>query len=258
MRNTGFNAAAAVLALSLSLAACASDSSIDPAAPTVAPATARPDRAAAAPVDAYRAWLAALGAQDAAASCARHAPQLTIDLRYEAILLERARLGDPCTDFVAVLWEQPEREYEPLDVEATQVTAEDALLAVDFPGRDQTVRMIRQNTRWLVAESAPRTDDNESPGAPADAAGPARWLEVWCDLELAMTPAELIELMGPASGTYTIANGGEPQLYWTKDQYDFRAYLDTDPPRGRTTDLVGDYDRLSATQRSALTCPELR
>lgn len=31
-----------------------------------------------------------------------------------------------------------------------------------------------------------------------------------------MTPAELTLLMGQASGTYTIADGGEPQLYWTK------------------------------------------
>ncbi len=216
------------------------------------------DPAAAEPVAAYRGWLEALDARDAAAACARHAPQLTIDLRFEAILLKRASLGDPCVDFVAVLWEQPEREYDPLDIEATQVTDEDALLAVDFPGQDQTVRMIKQNTRWFVEESVPRTDANESTGGPEGASGPERWLDAWCDTELDMTPAELTELMGEASGTYTIANGGEPQLYWTLDQYDFRAYLDVDPPNGRTLDLVGDYDRLSATERAGLTCPELR
>ena len=45
------------------------------------------------PVAAYRAWLDALSAEDAEAACARHAPGLTIDLRYEAILLDRASLG---------------------------------------------------------------------------------------------------------------------------------------------------------------------
>ncbi|MGA8845330.1 MAG: hypothetical protein WB471_01810, partial [Nocardioides sp.] len=213
---------------------------------------------AAGPVAAYQAWLAALDVRDAAAACARHAPQLTIDLRLEAILLKRARLGDPCVGFVAVLWEQPEREYEPLGIEVTQVTDEDALLAVDFPGRDQTVRMIQQNARWLVAETEPRTDRAPVPSDGTTASGPERWLDAWCDLELEMTPAELSALMGPASGTYTIGNGGEPQLYWTRDQYDFRAYLDIDPPTGRAIDLVGDYDRLSGAERAGLTCPELR
>ena len=217
----------------------------------------------AAPVAAYVAWLDALAARDASAACARHAPQLTIDLRYEAILLKRASLGDPCVDFVAVLWEQPEREYAPIGVEVTQVTDEDALLAVDFPGRDQTVRMIQQNTRWLVEESVPRTDSADSeidtaPNGPTTVGDPERWLDVWCDLELSMSPQQLTDLMGEASGTYTIANGGEPQLYWARDQYDFRAYLDTDPPTGRTIDLVGDYDRLTASERAGLTCPELR
>jgi len=208
-------------------------------------------------VTAYRAWLAALDAQDAQAACARHAPQLTIDLRYEAILLKRARLGDPCTDFVAVLWEQPDREYVPSGVEVTQLTDEDALLAVDFPGEDQTVRMIQQNTRWLVEESVARSSASET-SDPAGTDDPRRWLAVWCDLELGMSPTELTDLMGGASGTYTIANGGEPQLYWTQDQYDFRAYLDTDPPGGRAIDLVGDYDRLTSAERDGLTCPELR
>ncbi len=219
------------------------------------------DRATA-PVAAYRAWLSALADQDAAAACAQHAPQLTIDLRNEAILLRRARLGDPCVDFVAVLWEQPDREYDVLGIEATQVTDEDALLAVDFADQDQTVRMIRQDTRWLVEESVPRTGSaDRGPRAterPAAASSPDRWLDVWCDLDLAMTPAELTASMGEPSGTYTIGDGGEPQLYWTQDQYDFRAYLDTDPPRGRAIDLVGDYDRLAAAERDALTCPELR
>ena len=228
--------------------------SADPAEPDEA------DEAGEAPVAAYRAWLDALDARDAQAACARHAPELTIALRYEAILLKRARLGDPCVDFVAVLWEQPEREYDPIGVEVTQVTDEDAFLAVDFPEVDQTVRMVKNRTRWVVEESVPRTDDTGSPDATAPAGGgdPEQWLDVWCDLELTMSPSELTELMGEPSGTYTIANGGEPQLYWTRDQYDFRAYLDTDPPNGQAIDLVGDYDRLTAAERDGLTCPELR
>ena len=225
--------------------ATAINTATNTATPTTAPTAAAPTP----PEAAYRAWLDALAEQAAQAACARHAPQLTIDLRLEAILLKRAELGDPCVDFVAVLWEQPDREYDPVGIEVTQVTDEDALLAVDFPGRDQTVRMIRQNTRWLVEESVPRAED---------AAGPQRWLAAWCDLELAMVPSELTELMGDPSGTYTIADGGEPQLYWAQDQYDFRAYLDTDPPAGQASDLVGDYDRLTADERAGLSCPELR
>ncbi len=75
-----------------------------------------------------------------------------------------------------------------------------------------------------------------------------------------MTVDQLTGLMGEPSGTYTIANGGEPQLYWAQDQYDFRAYLDDDPPGGVVTEagLVGDYDRLTAAERDGLACPELR
>jgi hypothetical protein len=250
------------LVASLAVAGCGRDEAPGPTplagldspspAPTRATATEAEAEAEAAPVAAYRAWLDALADRDAQAACARHAPRLTIDLRLEAVLLDRAELGDPCTSFVAVLWEQPEREYDPLGIEVTQLTAEDALLAVDLPGRDQTVRMVQQDTRWLVEESVPRTGD---PGGTDD---PQRWLAAWCDLELAMSPAELTTRMGEPSGTYTIANGGEPQLYWARDQYDFRAYLDTDPPAGRVVDLVGDYDRLTADERAGLTCPELR
>ena len=60
---------------------------------------------------------------------------------------------------------------------------------------------------------------------------------------------------GATVGRYTVANGGEPQLWWADRQYDFRAYLDS---AGKVLDLVGDYDRLDAADRSVLTCPELR
>lgn len=66
---------------------------------------------------------------------------------------------------------------------------------------------------------------------------------------------EVTALMGPPSGEYTISNGGEPQLWWAADQYDFRAYLE---PDGTVLDLVGDYDALSAADRDRLDCPELR
>jgi hypothetical protein len=207
------------------------------------PAPATPGDAA---VAAYAAWLDALQDHDAAAACARHAPELTIALRQEAILVDRAELGDPCTGFVAILWEDPQREYEPLGVEATQVTGEDAILAADFPEVDQTVTMALTNGSWFVAASTARID-----GAP----GPERWLAAWCTLELGMDRAVAAAVMGEPSGEYTVSDGGEPQLYWTQLPYDFRAYLDA---AGRVIDLVGDYDALSAADRSRLSCPELR
>jgi hypothetical protein len=195
---------------------------------------------------AYRAWLTALESRDAAAACARHAPDFTIALRLEAILLHRAELGDPCVGFVAVLWEDKAREYRPTAIELTQLTEEDALLAVDFPTVDETVRMERRHGDWFVASTEPRDEDG---------ADPARWVRSWCDLSVGMDRDEVIELMGTASGEYTVANGGEPQLWWADRQYDFRAYLDVD---GAVLDLVGDYDRLEAADRDQLGCPELR
>jgi hypothetical protein len=212
-----------------------------------APATpATPATPGDAAVASYVAWLDALQDHDAAAACARHAPELTIALRQEAILVDRAELGDPCTGFVAILWEDPEREYEPLGVEATQVTDEDAILAADFPGLDQTVTMARTDGSWFVAASTART---------VGGSDPEHWLTGWCDLELGMDRAAVVAVMGAPSGEYTVSNGGEPQLYWARRQYDFRAYLDLD---GRVLDLVGDYDALSAEDRSRLSCPELR
>ncbi|HET9423658.1 MAG TPA: hypothetical protein VFO49_21140 [Nocardioides sp.] len=197
-------------------------------------------------VAAYDAWLAALKAHDAEGACARHAPELTIERRQRAILKHRAELGDPCVGFVALLWEDPAREYLPLDIEVTQETGEDGELAVDFPGTDETVSMQRRNGRWLVADVTPRS---------AGDADTARWVQGWCDLSLDMRRDEVVAVMGPPSGEYTVANGGEPQLWWADRQYDFRVYLDLD---GRLLDLVGDYDRLDAADRQLLDCPELR
>lgn len=196
-------------------------------------------------VTSYESWLSALADHDARAACSWHAPELTIELRQRAILEHRASLGDPCTGFVALLWEDPAREYDPLGIEVTHDNGEDAELAVDFPGTDETASMQRRNGRWLVAEVAPRT-------AGAD---PARWVAGWCTLRADMGREEVIEVMGPPSGEYTVADGGEPQLWWADRQYDFRVYLDTD---GSILDLVGDYDRLAAADRQVLTCPELR
>lgn len=192
---------------------------------------------------AYRSWLAALAAHDAAAACARHAPELTIALRQRAIVDHRAELGEPCTDFVAVLWEDPTTETDPTGIEITQRTGEDALLAVDFPEVDQTVRMIARHGGWYVASSTTR-------GAGAD-----RWLGAWCSLAVGMDRKDVVELMGEPSGEYTVDNGGEPQLWWARAPYDFRAYLDVD---GSVLELVGDYDGLSAADRDGLTCLELR
>jgi hypothetical protein len=238
-----------LLCIGLVLGGCrSSDPEPRPAAETQpespsSPTEQDPDDAA---VAAYTAWLDALQAHDARAACARHAPDFTIALRQEAILLDRAELGDPCTGFVAILWEDPDREYDALGVEATQVTGEDAFLAVDFPEVDQTVTMARTNGSWFVAATAPRVEAGPRP---------ERWLDGWCDLALGMDRAQVIAVMGEPSGEYTIADGGEPQLYWAQRQYDFRAYLD---PAGRVLDLVGDYDALSADDRSRLPCPELR
>jgi hypothetical protein len=197
-------------------------------------------------VAAYETWLAALKAHDAGRACAQHAPELTIELRQRAILEHRAELGDPCVGFVALLWEDPLREYEPLDIEVTQDTGEDGELAVDFPGADETVSMQLRNGRWLVADVTPRTEGDTDT---------TRWVQGWCDLGLDMDRDEVVAVMGPPSGEYTVADGGEPQLWWADRQYDFRAYLDLD---GSVLDLVGDYDRLDAADRRVLSCPELR
>ena len=208
--------------------------------------TSAPEAPGEAAVAAYVAWLDALQNHDAQAACARHAPELTIALRQEAILADRAELGDPCPAFVAILWEDPAREYQPLDVEATQVTDEDAILAADFPQVDQTVTMALTDGSWFVAASADRA---------VGESGPERWLAGWCDLELGMEREAVVAVMGAPSGEYTVSNGGEPQLYWAQRQYDFRAYLDLNE---HVIDLVGDYDALSEANRSRLSCPELR
>ncbi len=195
---------------------------------------------------AYESWLVALEAHDAAGACALHAPEFTIELRQRAILEHRAELGDPCTGFVALLWEDPARRYDALDIEVTQDTGEDAELAVDFPGTDETASLQRRNGRWLIADVTPRS---------AGAADSARWVESWCELTVGMGRDQVVELMGEPSGEYTVADGGEPQLWWADRQYDFRAYLDVDDT---VLDLVGDYDRLDAVDRRLLDCPELR
>lgn len=198
------------------------------------------------PASAYLSWLQALQDHDAAGSCALHAPDFTIALRQQAILDHRARLGDPCTAFVAVLWEDPARRYDPKRVETTYETDEKATVAASFPGGDETVDLVQLDGSWRVL----RTEARAEAGA-----GPARWLAAWCDLDPSMSRGELIAAMGQPSGEYTVSNGGEPQLWWAQDQYDFRAYLDAD---GSVLQLVGDYDALSAADRGRLTCPELR
>ena len=132
-------------------------------------------------------------------------------------------------------------------METTRLTGEKATLAVTFPGSEVTVQLELQRAAWRVLAEQRRT-----PASPAS----ARWLEVWCDLEVGATRAAVVEAMGEPSGEYTVSDGGEPQVYWAADQYDFRAYLD--PVDGTVTDLLGDYDALPAADRSLLDCPELR
>ena len=249
------------VSLGLILAACGSDTvatapevSATSDSPTTTPSEPPPTGTSAGsnsdPESAYRTWLAALEAQDAEAACARNAPSFTIALRQEAILEKRARMGDPCVDFVALLWDDPDREYDPVAVEATQVNAERAILAVDFPGTDQTVTLTIPRgvgTSWYVATTEDRSAGTEDVTQ--------RWVKAWCDLEPTMTTDQIVDLMGEPSGEYTVSNGGEPQLYWARREYDFRVYFDV---RGTVLDLVGDYDELSAADRELLPCPELR
>ena len=112
---------------------------------------------------------------------------------------------------------------------------------------EYTTTLELQRAAWRVLSEQRRT-----PASPAS----AQWLEVWCDLEVGSTRAAVVGAMGEPSGEYTVSDGGEPQVYWAADQYDFRAYLD--PVDGTVTDLLGDYDALSAADRSLLDCPELR
>lgn len=207
------------------------------------------------PARAYAAWVAALARQDAAVACALQAPEFTIELRYEAILVDRADLGDPCTGFEALLWEDPEFRSELVDVAVTQVTEEDALMEVHLgPGEEthQTVRMVYHRAHWRVFSTEDRTGDGSDDDG---VSGPARWVAAWCTLSADQTRDEIVALMGEPSGEYTVADGGEPQLWWTQDQYDFRVYLDVD---GSVLELVGDYDALGADDRALLPCPELR
>lgn len=206
------------------------------------------------PVYGYEVWLDALAQHDADDACKWQAPELTIALRQEAILVDRAELGDPCTTFEALLWEDPEFESEVADVEVTQKTDEDALLAVTFAsGTEQTVRMVYHRAEWRVFSTVARLDTGTD-GGTTDS-GPARWVAAWCTLSPEMTRDEIIAAMGEPSGEYTVADGGEPQLWWAQDQYDFRVYLDVD---GSVLELVGDYDALGSEDQAVLTCPELR
>ena len=208
-----------------------------------------------APAAAYTAWIDALVRQDAGAACALQAPEFTVELRYDAILVGRAELGDPCTGFEAILWEDAEFTGDVVDVKVTQVTEEDAILDVALgPGEEtlQTVRMVYHRAKWRVFSTADRTGSSTDVDAER---GPARWVAAWCSLSPDLARDEIIALMGEPSGEYTVSDGGEPQLWWAQDQYDFRIYLDVD---GSILELVGDYDALGAEDRALLSCPELR
>jgi hypothetical protein len=218
-----------------------------PTAPSPGDATPDSDPAAA-----YLAWLEALREHDAAAACRALAPELVIELRQQAILEHRAELGDPCTGFVAIVWEDPGRQYDPVAVETTYVTDERATVAATFEGSDETVDLVYDDAAWRVVHAETRAEEGTSSTTGAD---PARWLQAWCTLDPGMTRDAVVAAMGPPSGEYTVSDGGEPQLWWAQDQYDFRAYLDAD---GSVLELVGDYDSLSQADRELVRCPELR
>ena len=261
MRRPAVVPALLVLALVPSAAGCGGSTgeprpllSVAPsgASPTAAPPSAAlpsgsPVAAGDAPTAAYLSWLDALAARDAATACTIQHPEYTIALRQEAILLGRASLGDPCTGFEALLWEDPLRETAPVSTETTTLTEERATLAVVFPSSEVTVQLEYQRAAWRVLSESRRT---------AGTGATARWLDAWCDLSPGSGRDDVVALMGEPSGEYTVSDGGEPQLWWAADQYDFRAYLD--PADETVTDLVGDYDALSAADREQLPCPELR
>ncbi len=113
--------------------------------------------------------------------------------------------------------------------------------------------MVYHRAHWRVFSTEDRT--GTSSDAPDGESGPARWVAAWCSLSPQMTRDEIVALMGEPSGEYTVSDGGEPQLWWAQDQYDFRVYLDVDDS---VLELVGDYDALGAEDRALLPCPELR
>ena len=213
------------------------------------PGDATPDSE---PAAAYLGWLEALRAHDAAAACRALAPEFTIELRKQAILDHRAELGDPCTGFVAIVWEDPGRQYDPVQVETTYVTDERATVAATFDGSDETVDLVYDDAAWRVLHAETRAEEGTTSTTGAD---PARWLQAWCTLDPSMTRDQIVAAMGTPSGEYTVSDGGEPQLWWAQDQYDFRVYLDVD---GSVLELVADYDSLSQADRELVTCPELR
>ncbi|MEZ0580029.1 hypothetical protein [Nocardioides sp. MH1] len=204
------------------------------------------------PASAYTAWVGALARHDAAAACDLQSPDFTIQLRYDAILVDRAELGDPCVGFEAIVWEAADFDATVEDVAVTQQTGEDALLEVHLATRSLTVRMVYHRAHWRVFSTTDRTDGGSTDGATT---GPARWVAAWCGLSLEQTRDEIVDAMGEPSGEYTVSDGGDPQLWWAQDQYDFRVYLDTD---GTVFQLVADYDALGTADRAELTCPELR
>lgn len=243
---------AAAVALALTVTGCDGGTAPDEQRRTLAETsgTTTSTTAGDGAVAAYTAWVDALARHDAAAACALQAPELTIELRYDAILADRAELGDPCAAFEALLWEDPEFRGEVVDVSVTQATEEDAVLEATLgPGEEtsRTVRMVHHRARWRVLSTEDRSD-----GGP----GPARWVARWCRLSPDQTRDQVVALMGEPSGEYTVADGGEPQLWWAQDQYDFRVYLD--PVDDSILELVGDYDALGADDRALLSCPELR
>ncbi|QWC85284.1 hypothetical protein KLP28_00355 [Nocardioidaceae bacterium] len=226
--------------------------------PALVPETSPPADPVAGPVDAprgpaetYTRWLDALSRRDTETACRLQHPQVTIDLRLQAVQQRRAELGDPCVDFEALLWEDPARSFAIDDIEITQDTGEKATLAVRFapgsPTPATTVRLEFHRGAWRLTRESPRTVDD---------ADTARWVEAWCDLTVLDSRADIVAAMGDAYGEYTVSDGGDPQLYWAKDPYEFRVFFD--PQSDAVLDMIGDYDALSAQEQAELTCPELR
>lgn len=207
-------------------------------------AAAPDDEHAVAALAAYRDYLAALTAEDPAAACAVHAPEFTIAWRDRGVEDGTAERGAPCVDFVDQVWETTDWEESLPALEVTWSSPERVHLVAAFD-EPQSVTMAYHRAAWRIRSSEPRTEPTEQT---------RRWVDGWCDLEVGMTPEEMTQVMGEPSVEYSVADGGEPQLVWTRHQYVFTAFLEQD----KAASLVGDHDLLVAEDRSRLTCPELR
>ena len=126
----------------------------------------------------YRAWLAAwrrTTRPEPVPGTLRSSPSSCVS---EAILRHRAELGDPCVGFVAVLWEDPAREYDPRRSSVTQVTEEDAVAGRRLPGRRRD-RALERRTRRVAGRRRHPSRRGRQPTRPDGWRPGATWPWAW-------------------------------------------------------------------------------